>query len=70
LFASLGFTAFDDMITVTIRASHGNEYHGLSPDQGWPQHGIVPGESTDLQHYPLLIKFLFSRFSSLNANEE
>jgi hypothetical protein len=51
LFAGLGFAAFDDMITVTIGASHGNEYHGPSPYQWWPQHGIVPGESTDLKHY-------------------
>jgi hypothetical protein len=54
LFAGLGFAAFDDMITVTIGASHGNEYHGSSPYQGGPQHGIVPGESTDLKHYPNL----------------
>ena len=47
-----GVAAFDGLRAVPIGARHGPESRGIS-SQGGHHHGILPRESTALQHDPL-----------------
>ena len=55
LLASLGCTAFDDVIALAVRTAHGDEHHVdllYEKTSGWH----TRGESANLKHYPLSIE--------------
>jgi hypothetical protein len=52
LLASLGLTAFDDLIALAVGTAHGDEYHvDLLYERASVWHTC--GESANLKHYPI-----------------